>query len=134
MAPVFAHVQRLPHVMYYCCFPSRGFLLCPFSQSGDNNPIVYSTPNKDWPILTKYTSGQVIEISVAITNYHWVSGIQQTLRSPFSHLRIQQLSNKATMNSVAGVLILITCYQISQQMNSRDTSSSFPCTPNNRVT
>ncbi|CAM9480330.1 unnamed protein product [Sphacelaria rigidula] len=40
-------------------------------QSGDDNPIVYSTPNSEWPILTEYTAGSIIDIKVVFTNYHW---------------------------------------------------------------
>lgn len=34
----------------------------------------YSTPNKDWPILTTYEAGQVIDVKFVMTAYHWVSG------------------------------------------------------------
>eukprot|EP00752_Nemacystus_decipiens_P004741 g4320.t1 len=35
---------------------------------GGNN---YSTPNSDWPVLSEYESGQVIEMEILIAYYHW---------------------------------------------------------------
>lgn len=43
------------------------------TQSGDDNPYVYSTPNSEWDTLTDYTPGEIIDIDVIVTNYHWVS-------------------------------------------------------------
>ena len=34
----------------------------------------YSSPNSEWPILETYARGQVIDIKVIISAYHWVSG------------------------------------------------------------
>ena len=44
-----------------------------FSQSGDDNPIVYSTPTSEWDVLEDFEPGQIIEIDIIFTNYHWVS-------------------------------------------------------------
>ena len=33
--------------------------ISPFSQSGDDNPIVYSTPNSEWDILASYEAGSI---------------------------------------------------------------------------
>ncbi|CAM9090943.1 unnamed protein product, partial [Laminaria digitata] len=40
-------------------------------QSGDNNKIIYSTPNEEWHVLETYDSGSIIDIDVIFTNYHW---------------------------------------------------------------
>ena len=42
-------------------------------QSGDDNPFVYSTPNSGWEVLEDFEPGQIIEIDIIFTNYHWVS-------------------------------------------------------------
>lgn len=46
-----------------------------FLQSGDDHPIVYSTPNSEWDVLETFEAGSTIDIDVIFTNYHWVSRI-----------------------------------------------------------
>ncbi|CAM9637939.1 unnamed protein product [Ectocarpus sp. 4 AP-2014] len=40
-------------------------------QSGDDNPIVYSTPTSEWDVLEEFEPGAIIEIDIIFTNYHW---------------------------------------------------------------
>lgn len=64
-----------------CLFPLAYpvVLLCCF-QSGDDNPIKYSTPTSEWEVLETFEPGQIIEIDLAFTNYHWVSKRAGALR------------------------------------------------------
>ncbi|CAM9974029.1 unnamed protein product, partial [Pylaiella littoralis] len=40
-------------------------------QSGDDAPITYSTPNSEWEPLAQYTAGDIMEMDIILTNYHW---------------------------------------------------------------
>eukprot|EP00903_Cladosiphon_okamuranus_P008987 g8597.t1 len=40
-------------------------------QSGDDNEIIYSTATSNWNVLETFEPGQIIEIDIAFTNYHW---------------------------------------------------------------
>lgn len=54
-------------LLSFCCASLLLF------QSGDDNPFVYSTPTSDWDVLEDFEPGQIIEIDIIFTNYHWVS-------------------------------------------------------------
>ncbi|CAM9309077.1 unnamed protein product [Ectocarpus sp. 8 AP-2014] len=40
-------------------------------QNEEEGANFYSTPNGDWPILNTYQEGQVLEIKLGMTAYHW---------------------------------------------------------------
>lgn len=42
-------------------------------KAGEDGVYKYSTPNKDWPVLTTYRKGQRILIEPIMTAHHWVS-------------------------------------------------------------
>lgn len=42
-------------------------------QNSDENTNTYSTPNSKWEVLGDFKSGQVLEMDILMTIYHWVS-------------------------------------------------------------
>lgn len=62
---------RIPLVVS-CLVSPCGLCLVLCIQSQNDAPIRYSTPNNAWDVLGSYEGGSVLEIDVAVTNYHMV--------------------------------------------------------------
>jgi len=58
-----------------------------------NEDVVYSTPNSNWPVIDSYTSGEVMEVHVAMEYYHAVSAAEETLEENISEKIQDKLVN-----------------------------------------
>eukprot|EP00752_Nemacystus_decipiens_P005992 g5411.t1 len=66
--------ETLPNMNYYESDElavSRNGVCGDTPQGGDDNPIVYSTPTREWEVLETFEPGATIEIKAAITAHHW---------------------------------------------------------------
>lgn len=67
--------------------PSLAFVL----QADEDEIYLYSTPNKNWPVITTYKKGQKILIKTIVSAYHWVSAVfdyhAQTSQLYIVHIR-----------------------------------------------
>lgn len=48
-------------------------LLLLHAQNAEESSNIYSTPNSNWKVIDSFTSGQVLDMTIVMNAYHWVS-------------------------------------------------------------